>query len=793
MKHILLIFSLVFASVAWAQDEDIELINIENPGVQAFLNDETYNTNDDYKMSVVKKYVDKDKYGPNLNWPAGKTVSWNRSDLTDGNRVRITVSTYEDFSANVSTFYPEEKVSSYIIRNNLPGLIYYYKVEEVNNGQVVKELSSGKYKTTGQLRMIRVAGVRNVRDMGGWTSSLGGFLQYGRMYRSGYFDNVTDEGRHDFVDNLDVTAELDLRGENKNTKSPLGDNVKFINIVNDSYVGAMAGGKYRQAYVDDLRWLIARLKEGRNVNWHCHVGCDRCGTLSFLIGGLLGMSGPDLCRDYELSCFNGFNRPRSHVGFHKMIPWMEKQGAPGDDLTTCFEKYWLASGITSEEIEYLRSVMLVGYRHTTLAAPENNTDITTIVHDVEQGKEAQRPELIQNGKDSENKQVPAKVEAPKTQVKPATTQPVPDNQIYNENKVDNKATHPDQQIQSRTIYIHECPEQSMQSGKILATKVKITVNKQGKVTNATVDNSSKDKEFDLEAMRVANSLTGFTPAFRKGQPVNSQFTITIKCNTVEVKQKAEAAKAKADEEAAKKKKAEEDQKKAEEEAAAKRKAAPVIDPEAAKKKAAEETRIKAEQEAAKQAAAKRAADEEAARKKAAEEAKKRAAKKKAEEAAKKKAAEEAAKKKADEAAKKKAEEAKKKAASTSTYEVKEGDTYEKIAKRNGITVDELKRANGAKNDNLSVGKKLTIPKKGNSTTTSSNKNSSTSSNKNSSSNSKSTSTNRSSGNKSYEVKDGDTYEKIAKRNGVTVDELKRANGAKSDMLRPGKKLTIPKK
>ncbi|NOU36994.1 MAG: LysM peptidoglycan-binding domain-containing protein [Kiritimatiellaceae bacterium] len=48
----------------------------------------------------------------------------------------------------------------------------------------------------------------------------------------------------------------------------------------------------------------------------------------------------------------------------------------------------------------------------------------------------------------------------------------------------------------------------------------------------------------------------------------------------------------------------------------------------------------------------------------------------------------------------------------SSYTVQKGDTLASIAKRCGLTVSELKTANDLKNDNLSVGKKLTVPKKG---------------------------------------------------------------------------------
>lgn len=45
---------------------------------------------------------------------------------------------------------------------------------------------------------------------------------------------------------------------------------------------------------------------------------------------------------------------------------------------------------------------------------------------------------------------------------------------------------------------------------------------------------------------------------------------------------------------------------------------------------------------------------------------------------------------------------------------------------------------------------------------------------------------------SYTIKGGDTLGAIARRNGTTVAKLKAANGLKSDMIRAGKTLKIPK-
>lgn len=98
-----------------------------------------------------------------------------------------------------------------------------------------------------------------------------------------------------------------------------------------------------------------------------------------------------------------------------------------------------------------------------------------------------------------------------------------------------------------------------------------------------------------------------------------------------------------------------------------------------------------------------------------------------------------------------------------TYTVKSGDTLYLIAQRYGTSIDSLKRANNLSSNYLWVGQHLTIT--GGSTAKSSSS--------------------------SYRVQSGDSLYLIAKKYGVTVDALKKANGLSSSYLWVGQTLKIP--
>lgn len=93
------------------------------------------------------------------------------------------------------------------------------------------------------------------------------------------------------------------------------------------------------------------------------------------------------------------------------------------------------------------------------------------------------------------------------------------------------------------------------------------------------------------------------------------------------------------------------------------------------------------------------------------------------------------------------------------YKVVSGDTLYSIAKRYGVSVDELKKFNNFNDNNLSIEQIVKIP----------------------------------SGNNyiSYKVVSGDTLYNIAKRYGVSVDEIKSFNGMSSNLLSIGQVLKIP--
>jgi LysM repeat protein len=108
------------------------------------------------------------------------------------------------------------------------------------------------------------------------------------------------------------------------------------------------------------------------------------------------------------------------------------------------------------------------------------------------------------------------------------------------------------------------------------------------------------------------------------------------------------------------------------------------------------------------------------------------------------------------------------------HTVKKGDTLSNIAYRYKVSVAALKKANRLKSNNIMLGQKLTIPKKGKTKAAPKKK-------------AKHASTLR-----THTIEKGDTLFKIARDNHITIDALKQHNHISSDRaLKLGQVLTLP--
>ncbi|MBR2406613.1 MAG: tyrosine-protein phosphatase [Clostridia bacterium] len=270
----------------------------------------------------------------------------------------------------------------YTVDNLMPGRTYYWKV--VNGFGVESEVRSVTVEPT-QVRWIYAEGGDNIRDMGGWMTESGKRIKYELLYRGGCIDGynggpmLTNNGKTTFKKVLGIRTEIDVRGSDAAmTVSPFGGEyfdlpmTQYDYIYNDKTTKTSLGGIF-DVLSDESKYPIY---------YHCNAGADRTGTLSFIIGGLLGVSFDDLTRDFELTGFSSRGkRLRAKLNTDTLtfsadgvmqysgsnhIAWgplynimMTDYGTDSGKLSDAVANFLITEcGVTQAEIDAVRRIML---------------------------------------------------------------------------------------------------------------------------------------------------------------------------------------------------------------------------------------------------------------------------------------------------------------------------------------------------------------------------------------------------------------------------------------------------
>ena len=340
-KPFVLVLVSLFAGYSGAQNPQFCL---ENDITNRYMNEFTYDDYlDDYDVSKIMEYFDAGKDdGYRLDAPKPVTLSWTKAAGAASQRIEVSESA--DY-ADAYVYSVAADAESYDVYNLIPGKTYYYRVISVAGG-AESTIKTGAFDTTGKIRMILADGTWNVRDMGGWTSTLTGKpVAYGKIFRGA---QLKAKGQDSIILSADgiealrqvgIRAELDLRSRDNcpvdgsalaKDDGSGKDDVDFL-LVPESVNARMYHFQNNDANIRELQWIINHLKQNKPVYFHCQNGADRTGTLGFLIGALLGVSEGDLAKDYELTTFcqeAAVKYDPTEEGFARLRNYTGKKGSP---------------------------------------------------------------------------------------------------------------------------------------------------------------------------------------------------------------------------------------------------------------------------------------------------------------------------------------------------------------------------------------------------------------------------------------------------------------------------------
>lgn len=344
--------------------------SLVNPHVQEFIDTDDY-PDDNYDETYVKDLSGSYFYRKDL--PVPVVVRWEKDD--DVVQYTVTINHLDEKILNTGMQIYYSNKNNILIYNLLPNTTYHYQVWGLLADSKIKNLKNGSFTTiAGRPRMLHIEGIQNVRDIGGYTGNDGKTVKYGKLFRGSAMDedaymslSITGEGKEELTRRVGVRTDLDLRGEV--SKSAILNDADYFYLKDangnrtsyESYDNAITSSTHRGYFKTILEYIVTRLENNRPVYIHCQGGCDRTGTLVFLLLGLLGVSESDLAKEYELSSFSAIghkSRTRNSTTYNYSGMVTKIKEYSGTTITDKFKAFAVACGIAEATIDSFRSLML---------------------------------------------------------------------------------------------------------------------------------------------------------------------------------------------------------------------------------------------------------------------------------------------------------------------------------------------------------------------------------------------------------------------------------------------------
>ncbi|MEP4147368.1 MAG: tyrosine-protein phosphatase [Halioglobus sp.] len=180
-------------------------------------------------------------------------------------------------------------------------------------------------------RLLNFEGISNFRDLGGYATTDGKTVTWGKLYRSANFSE-TSRADQKALDSLSLKTLVDFRSAaekeeepNQLTKSPSFNIVEIPimdggdNSVSEEIIARFESGNFsdfdpNQFMIDANRQFASSFTpqfsafiqqvldaEGQPIVWHCSAGKDRTGFAAAILLRMLGVSRDVIMQDYMLS------------------------------------------------------------------------------------------------------------------------------------------------------------------------------------------------------------------------------------------------------------------------------------------------------------------------------------------------------------------------------------------------------------------------------------------------------------------------------------------------------------
>ena len=362
MLAVLIIIALIFETMDLKSNQNVE--NQLGEISSDILSVELINAEGVLVKSAVNKYLLTDLLNPyNSNvLPSDFSSGEGRLDeqvpvslklsVKDGTAIfyKIELAQNDQFKDAIVSFI-EANTAIHEFEHLYANTTYYYRVTAYTSKGAATSI--GSFKTADTPRILSIEGLSNVRDIGNWRTDSGKRIKQGLLIRgtemdgaveSGY--HLTNDGMQDMLDIFGIKTDIDLRAQTSTSMDALGSRVEHR-----YYDMVMYSGIFTDEGKEKIRIVFSDLANPDNypIYLHCTYGCDRTGTVCYLLEALLGVSRGDCLKDYGLSNLNIANIKAVEDGL---------KNYEGDTLKEQTESYLLSCGVSEYQIESIRNIFL---------------------------------------------------------------------------------------------------------------------------------------------------------------------------------------------------------------------------------------------------------------------------------------------------------------------------------------------------------------------------------------------------------------------------------------------------
>lgn len=243
------------------------------------------------------------------------------------------------------------------IDNLKTGTKYTYTVRKGDDAY------AGAFETANGPRLIRIGGLNNARDIGGYDTVDGKRVRQGLIIRGSEIDGiiapdnlVNAEQARQIQDTFGFVYEMDLRSLSVSGgayTSRLGANVRH-----KFYAAPQYAQIFNESFKESLKSIFSDLSKKENYPMYmsCTWGKDRTGTIVFLLQGVLNVSEKDMLTEYRLSAFTDSDIASS-TALESVINMLASyEGATLQEKIVTYLTDVI--GVTEAEIAMIREILL---------------------------------------------------------------------------------------------------------------------------------------------------------------------------------------------------------------------------------------------------------------------------------------------------------------------------------------------------------------------------------------------------------------------------------------------------